>query len=95
MKEEKNDYQKHKGYYSKYHKENFHKKRKEKGLRTKYKGEYCVRCLDGKVKSRWGLTIPTKLVKKHKLEKKIFKISISPKGKLILYTQLKGVYKNG
>ena len=85
-----NKYQKNKEYFSNYMRNYFHKKRKEKGLKTKNRGEYCVRVLarykDKKIPRIYGVTIPTKMVKKYKLEGKVFKLRISPKGKFILYS---------
>ena len=88
-----NKYQKYKDYYSKYHRENYHKQREKNGLRHKKRGEYCVRVLDGKMHTKFGLTIPNKIVKKYKLEKRIFKLRISPKGKFILYSDIGEKYE--
>ena len=63
------------------------------------KGEYCFRVLarpskENKKRSlNYGVTIPAIVVEKYNLLGKSFKINVSPYGKFVLYTRLKGDIK--
>jgi hypothetical protein len=75
-------------YFKEYYKKHRKPEARIRGL------EYCVRVVVKKDNPVYGLTIPTKLVEKHKLLGKVFKVRISPNGRFILYSETKKIPKH-